>query len=130
MKPLVENSDVLVHEATFGPILSDLQRSGFYDYQWNWEEVQEEWLQNPKNKSKWESIVQKAAIYQHSTLDMVGQFAQEVKAKNLILTHIGGRYDGKSAKTLKALTHIFCGRVRKYFGGKVDMAYDGFTYTF
>ena len=125
MKSLVMNSDVLVHEATYGPILSDLDRSYLRGDLKRWKQVQEEALSIPKYKNKWENIKEKAVIWYHSTIEMAGNYATSVNAKNLILTHLSGKYDAGSINSQKNIQYLFKEQCKLYFNGEAIVAYDG-----
>lgn len=128
MKPLVQDSDLLVHEATFGPILSDINHDYLHIDITKWKEIQQEVLQDPKNNSIWQNLKWRARAYGHSNIEMAGTFAQEIHAKHLIFTHIGGRYDAKSPKAIEAIKVMFEEQAKEYFDGEVIVAYDGFQY--
>ena len=128
MKPLVQDSDLLVHEATFGPILSDINHDYLHIDITKWKEIQQEVLQDPKNNSIWNNLKWRARAYGHSNIEMAGTFAQEIHAKHLIFTHIGGRYDAKSPKAIEAIKVMFEEQAKEYFDGEVIVAYDGFQY--
>ena len=128
MKPLVQDSDLLVHEATFGPILSDINHDYLHIDVTQWKEFQEEVLQDPKNQRIWNDLKWRAKAYGHSNIEMTATFAQEIHAKHLILTHIGGRYDAKSPKSINAIKVLFEEQAKEYFDGEVVVAYDGFQY--
>lgn len=130
IKPLVENSTVLVHESTYGPILSDMDRKFLNGNLSTWRSTQNMALTDDKYKKKWDKVTEKAKKWNHSTVEMAGKFAHSVRAENLILTHIGGMYDAKSDKTLKNIQYLFEEQARLHFPGKVHVAYDGFVLHF
>lgn len=128
MKPLVANSDVLVHEATYGPILSDLDRSLLHQDLTNWKQIQDEVLMDERNQRRWDELKKKALYTCHSSCEMVGRFASEIHAKAVILTHLGSRYDCKSERTAKAIQYLLKEQVGLYFDGLAVTAYDGFQF--
>ena len=125
MKSLVMNSDVLVHEATYGPILSDLDRSYLRGDLKKWKQLQEEVLSIPKYKNKWENIKEKAVTWYHSTIEMAGNYATSVNAKSLILTHLSGKYDTTSMNSKKNIQYLFEEQCKLYFNGETILACDG-----
>lgn len=127
MKPLVMNSDVLVHEASFGPIITDIDRKYLSNIN-EWKSLQTQLLEEERNMKKWMNIKEKAKKWNHSTLDMVGAYASSIHAKNLILTHIGGRYDAKSPKSIRNIQYLLEQQARLYFKGHLEVAYDGFQF--
>lgn len=127
MKPLVMNSDVLVHEASFGPIISDIDRKYLNNVK-EWKSLQTQLLGEERYLKKWVAVKEKAKKWNHSTLEMVGVYASSIHAKNLILTHIGGRYDAKSPKSTSNIQYLIEQQARLYYEGDVKVAYDGFQF--
>lgn len=117
--------DVLVHEATVGPILSDINRDYLNVAETEWKQLQERVNSDPSLSATWNRVAGRALYIGHSTLMQTAQFAFKVNAKALYITHIGGRYQAKSEEHKRAIREMMRFEAKRYFGGKVEICEDG-----
>lgn len=125
MNELVMNCDVLVHEATVGPILSDINRDYLDCSETEWKTIQNQIDNDPELSEKWNRAELRAPSIGHSTIKQAAQFAQKVHAKKLCLVHIGGRYQAKSEGHKRAIREMMRFEAGRYFEGTVEVGEDG-----
>ena len=126
MVPLITGCDVLVHEMSYGPLITDLQRNYLHQDVYNWRQVQHSALQDPKNVERWNKINASAQLWKHSDAEMVGNFASTVGAKKLVLTHFSSRYD-TNPRSEDRMEYLIRGQVQEWFKGRIEVARDGKT---
>lgn len=126
MVPLITGCDVLVHEMSYGPLITDLQRNYLHQDVYNWKQVQHSALQDPKNVERWNKIKASAQLWEHSDAEMVGNFASTVGAKKLVLTHFSSRYD-TNPRSEDRMEYLIRGQVQEWFKGRIEVARDGKT---
>ena len=128
MKPLIMNSDILVHETTFGPILFDLNKEWKQEELGDWRKRQEVALADPMNKIRWCRVKDSAEYTGHSNIEQAGVFARSVNAKNLFLVHFSRRYDAEDEETRNKIEFLFEEGIREYFDGFVKCAHEGYKF--
>lgn len=122
--------DVLVHEATVGPILSDISRDYLDVSESEWEALQNQINSDPSLRNKWNHVAMRAPMIGHSTIQQAAQYAKDVNAKVLCLVHFGGRYQAKSEKHKEAIRDMMLFEAKRYYGGNVKVCQDGDILTF
>lgn len=125
MEKLVMNCDVLLHEATVGPILSDINRDYLDRPETEWNAIQSQIDQDPALSAKWNRTAARAPGIGHSTIKQAAQFAKKVNAKKLCMLHIGGRYQAKSEEHKRAISKMMQFEAGRYFEGNVEVCEDG-----
>lgn len=128
MTQLVDHCDVLVHEMSYGPLITDMDRKVLKQNVTNWKQIQKEQLEKEKNKQRWEDIKTRTRLWMHSDAEMVGTFASSVHAKKLVVTHFSSRYDTSENSEWK-MCFLIAEQVKEYYQGRVDVAVDGLSYT-
>lgn len=66
MTQLVDHCDVLVHEMSYGPLITDMDRKVLKQNVTNWKQIQKEQLEKEKNKQRWEDIKTRTRLWMHS----------------------------------------------------------------
>lgn len=130
MKPLVMDSDVLVHDCTFGPILYDLNKDLLKEDVQNWKEQVNKALADKHNQYRWNRIKGSALYTNHSNIQMAGEYAMEVRAKNLFLTHLSRKYDAEDPTVRSRIEYLFEEQAKMYFDGFVKTVFEGYKFFF
>lgn len=89
MESLVQNCDILFHECSYGPILMDMERDVLTMEDYDYDELERKMLQQAPYKARWDKIEAAAILWRHSTAEMAGSYATKVKAKKLVVFHLG-----------------------------------------
>lgn len=127
MISLIENCDLLLHELSVGPALSDIDESYLSHQQSEWRNDIADVLRDPVKGRKWKSVSDRAMLTDHSNAEMTGTFAKRVRAKKLCCIHIGGRYSRYDPLKKEAINQMLKSRVEEYYDGEVVIGTDGLT---
>lgn len=127
MTQLVDHCDVLVHEMSYGPLITDINRKYIKQDVSQWKHIQKVELKTEKNKKRWDDIKMRTRVWNHSDAEMVGTFASSVHARKLIVTHFSSRYD-TNPNSEKKMNFLIREQVKEYFKERVDVATDGLSY--
>ncbi|KAK8791156.1 hypothetical protein WA158_005787 [Blastocystis sp. Blastoise] len=124
---IARNADVIVHESTVGPTLYDL----YDDYNpKDMGSILEESSFDIRNNYKYLKIEAEAFNHKHSTAFMAGEFAKEINASELILTHFSTKYSGESFYEKNDFMRDIEDIAKLGFQDQsVYAAYDGFIYS-
>lgn len=127
MESLVQNCDILFHECSYGPILMDMERDVLTMEDYDYDELERKMLQQAPYKARWDKIEAAAILWRHSTAEMAGSYATKVKAKKLVIFHLGARYDVRNYKNAEKINQMLRNRVARFYDGSIEVAYDGIT---
>ena len=125
MVSLIQNCDLLFHELSYGPILSDMDRDALLQPESTYAQLQNSLLSQERTRARWEKIIASAGFWKHSTAEMVGVFAEKVKAKRLVLIHIGARYEAKNREVRDKIENLLRKRVNEFYHGSIVLSHDG-----
>ena len=87
--------------------------------------LQNELLSQERTKARWDKIIASAAFWKHSTAEMVGLFAEKVNTKQLVLIHIGARYEVKKPEVRDKMETLLKNRVGEFYHGPIVLSHDG-----
>lgn len=102
--PLAEDADLLIHEAT-NAYLPGIDP-------------------NTKDTDSYESVEARAKSRGHSTPQMAGSFAKQIRAQKLILNHFSARYPGDGSDKSKDIMEAIAQLAVSEFGQDVACATD------
>jgi len=103
---LAANADLVVHEATNAYL-------PHYD------------SSDASHSVNYFTVLRKTLSHGHSIPQMAGSFAQSIRAKHLILTHLSPRYQfDECVEENSELNIAYCNLAKSTFSGKVSMAHD------
>lgn len=125
MENLIQNCDILFHELCYGPTLSDMDRNVLREPESKYVKLQKEFFGQERTKARWDKIIASAAYWKHSTAEMTGVFAEKVKAKQLVLIHIGARYEVKNPEVRAKIETMLKNRVGEFYHGPMVLSHDG-----
>ena len=65
MVNLIQNCDILFHELSYGPIITDMDRDALRQPESKLPKLQNELLSQERTKARWDKIIASAAFWKH-----------------------------------------------------------------